>query len=740
MADRVGQQFGNYRLMRLLGQGGFAEVYLGEHIYLNTQAAVKVLQTQLAKDQTEHFRTEARTIARLEHPHIVRVLEFGIENDTPFLVMAYAPNGTVREQHPRGVPVPLTVIVQYVQQIGDALQYAHDEKVIHRDIKPENVLLGRRREVLLSDFGIATLAQSSRKTMQEVVGTVSYMAPEQLKGKPCPASDQYSLGVVVYEWLSGTCPFTGTFTEVASQQIFAAPPPLHSKVPTISPEIERVVMTALAKDPQERFVTVWAFAKALEQVCGPLPPDQSPIAINPDQAILPTFISRGPNQPSQTPSVGAFKDARINSPSTLDDPEAATGLDESMFPTIVSSRPNRTPLPPVVMTPTPPIQPPQSFGLPYTGSQATPSPREGFSRRTVLIGLAGLAVGIVGGAAVLALLPKSPVTPLPIPTSIPPLAPGTPTTVPATSAAPSATPPPSAPALGTTFTTYHGHSSYVYGVSWVSSDGQRVASASFDKTVQVWNATSGSKYFSYNHTNAVNDVKSSRDGTRIASAGEDAIAQVRDAATGTQLATYSGHRGAVNTVQWVSDGTRIVSSSTDTTAQVWNANSGSNLVTYRGHTARVWAAAWSPDGQRIASAGDDKTVQVWDANSGSHLLTYSGHGATVRSVSWSSDGQRIASASEDRTVQVWNASTGATILTYRGHADLLRTVSWSHDGTRIVSGSKDGTAQIWDANSGGTIFIYRGHSSTVFDAEWSPDDGRIASGGTDTTVRVWQAR
>src|SRR6266446_8425610 len=100
MDDRIGQQLGNYRLLRLLGQGGFAEVYLGEHIYLDTAAAIKVLHTQLDSDDVEHFRTEARTIARLMHPHIVRVLDFGLEGLTPFLVMDYAPNGTLRQRHP----------------------------------------------------------------------------------------------------------------------------------------------------------------------------------------------------------------------------------------------------------------------------------------------------------------------------------------------------------------------------------------------------------------------------------------------------------------------------------------------------------------------------------------------------------------------------------------------------------------------------------------------------------------
>lgn len=149
MTDRVGEQLGNYRLIRLLGQGGFADVYLGEHLHLGTHAAIKVLHTRLAPDDLEGFRNEARTIARLEHPHIVRVLEFGIEAGVPFLVMSYAPNGSLRQRHSKGVPLPLSTIVSYVRQIADALQYAHDEKVIHRDVKPENMLVGRRHEVLL---------------------------------------------------------------------------------------------------------------------------------------------------------------------------------------------------------------------------------------------------------------------------------------------------------------------------------------------------------------------------------------------------------------------------------------------------------------------------------------------------------------------------------------------------------------------------------------------------------------
>src|ERR1700676_2600560 len=229
MADRIGQQLGNYRLIRLFGRGGFVEGYL----------------------------REAQTVARLKHPHIVRVFDFDVENHTPFLVMDYLPNGNVRRAHPKGTRLSPQTIVSYVTQIASALQYAHDEKLIHRDIKPENMLLDQNNTLVLSDFGIALMAQSSRyQSTQEVAGTAAYMAPEQFQGHPHRASDQYALGVVVYEWLTGDRPFHGSFTEIASQHLFVPTPPLHGRMLTISPAVEQVVMIALAKDPKQRFTTI----------------------------------------------------------------------------------------------------------------------------------------------------------------------------------------------------------------------------------------------------------------------------------------------------------------------------------------------------------------------------------------------------------------------------------------------------------------------------------------------------
>lgn len=265
MVDRVGQQFGNYRLTQLLGSGGFADVYLGKHVYLDThQAAIKVLRTQMPSEDKMRFRSEARTLARLWHPRIVRLLDFSIEGNTPFMVMEYVPNGTLCHRYPRGMRLPLPTIVSHILQLADALQYAHNQKLIHRDIKPANMFLGRHNEVLLGDFGIAILTQSIRsQSSEEIIGTWTYTAPEQLQGRSVLASDQYALGIVVYEWLTGDVPFHGSFMQLLYQHTYTPPPFLHEKIPNLPQGIEQVVMRAIAKDPQARFASVREFAQAL---------------------------------------------------------------------------------------------------------------------------------------------------------------------------------------------------------------------------------------------------------------------------------------------------------------------------------------------------------------------------------------------------------------------------------------------------------------------------------------------
>ena len=270
LVTREGQQIGAYQLIRLLGRGGSAEVYLGEHVYLKSKAALKLLPVVLQEEERAGFLREAQTLAHLEHPHIVRILDFAVEAGTPFLVMEYAPHGSLRLRHPGGTQLPLTTIISYVQQAASALQYAHNQQLIHCDVKPENLLLNERDELLLSDFGLAVLAHhlhsySTHVLERQVAGTALYEAPEQLQGNPVLASDQYALGVVVYEWLCGTPPFHGSPIEIAIQHLSTPPPSLSKQIPDLSPAVEEVVQRALAKRPEQRFASVREFAHALEQ-------------------------------------------------------------------------------------------------------------------------------------------------------------------------------------------------------------------------------------------------------------------------------------------------------------------------------------------------------------------------------------------------------------------------------------------------------------------------------------------
>ena len=339
MVDRVGQQLGNYRLVSVLGTGGYAEVYLGQHVRLTLQAAIKVLHTHLTDQEAEHFYQEAETIAKLMHPTIVRILDYDVQDGVPFLVMDYAPGGSLRRRHPKGSTLPLPQIVSYVKQVAAALQYAHERKFIHRDVKPENMLMGRQEEVLLSDFGLAALAHSSASlSAQEAVGTLPYMAPEQIEGHPRAASDQYALGVVVYEWLCGVRPFEGSMSEVMVQHLSIAPPPLRERVPTISAEIEQVVLRVLAKEPKERFASVQDFAAALEQASQLIPsqavllpreqaapgpattPDYATVAVAPSQPGLPTESTPSADLPMESLEPTMF--AGSSSPNNLATPQS----------------------------------------------------------------------------------------------------------------------------------------------------------------------------------------------------------------------------------------------------------------------------------------------------------------------------------------------------------------------------------------------------------------------------------
>nr|BBH93381.1 hypothetical protein KTA_15800 [Thermogemmatispora argillosa] len=287
--DLSGQHLDHYHLLRLLGTGSVGQVYLAEDQRHSPplQVALKLLFAfQLAPDDLSAFLNEVRASLRLRHPHIVPLLDLGFDPQRflPFLVMAFAPGGSLRQRLPRGSRLPLGTVLDYVAQLSSALQYAHDAGVIHRDLKPDNVLLDAQDCLLLGDFGIAQLTSTfgtSLRSNSSIQGTPIYMAPEQFQGQPRRASDQYSLAVMAYEWLCGSPPFLGTFMELVGQHLHTPPPTLHERAPEleIPPAVEQVLMRALAKRPAERFPSVQDFAAAFQQAAALSLPPEDPTTI-----------------------------------------------------------------------------------------------------------------------------------------------------------------------------------------------------------------------------------------------------------------------------------------------------------------------------------------------------------------------------------------------------------------------------------------------------------------------------
>ncbi|HTI13023.1 MAG TPA: serine/threonine-protein kinase [Dictyobacter sp.] len=259
-------RFGNYHLYRLLRRGSISTIYQGEHSYLGNKVAIKVLNSwMVTPEHCKRFNEEARLHASLRHPNIVRVLDFGVRNNIPFMVMDYATRGTLSQYFPLNTPVHLKLVLPFIIQISEALQYLHNHNFIHRDIKPQNMLLGPANTLWLSDFGITIALQPwSAHKHYTSVGTATYVAPEQIEGYPRIASDQYSLAILIYHWLCGRPPFIGTSLQLCQQHLYMPPPPLRDFQPDIPRAVEAIILKALTKDPYQRYMCIQDFTNDLQ--------------------------------------------------------------------------------------------------------------------------------------------------------------------------------------------------------------------------------------------------------------------------------------------------------------------------------------------------------------------------------------------------------------------------------------------------------------------------------------------
>ncbi len=783
------ETIGRYRIEKELGRGGMAAVYLAYDPATRRRVALKVLPGSFTSDPKfrARFERESEVIAALEHPFIVPMYDIGEAGGQPFIVMRYMPGGSLALQL-EGAAIPLPTAVRIIDRLSSALDYAHKQGIVHRDLKPANVLFDQHGNAQLSDFGIVKIVGATTAlTGQGILGTPTYMSPEQAQGKIDidGRSDIYSLGIILFEMLTRTTPFQAdTPVGLAVKHMNEPVPAIRARNPKLPAALEPVIERALAKNRDARYQTASDFARDLAWITGgkPTQPSQrtrpqlgvKPLATEERGDLLRKLFKRRFARGEagvlglcwlalfgiEMPILAAFGPVvnwSLNSPLGLAAAGALGGLAGGVGMAVWALGAHRAAWRNAVAT----------VALWLIGWTLTLG-GIGALISAPAAGILVWALGLIGGLAALYLAlvwqletppaderdPKTEKvaaqrgvkmkpTVLSKGRKVPPER----TQVPPTIVAFQPEPPRLLlrPKGIKAVARLEGHSGRVRQVAW-SPDGV-LASASWDNTILLWDVERRKPIQTLNGGSKLESVAFSPDGSLIAAGAWSDSVLLWETANGRQRSQLDRHRQAVYGVAFSPDGLRLASASWDKAIVVWDVASGQPIQTLKGHTDGVDQVAYSPDGQLLASSGADRQVIVWDIDHGNVLHKLNGHRDRVGAVAWSPilpGGDKpvaaLASGSYDKLVMVWNGLTGERIRTLKGHRSAVHMVAWSPGGDSLASASQDGTIRVWSAKTEDCLFVLKDHHTEVLCVNWSKDGHHLASGAADGRIIVWEVK
>lgn len=709
-----------YEIVRELGKGGMGVVYQAWHARLRRFVALKMVLagSRAGASELARFRIEAEAAARLQHPNIVQVHDVGEQDGQPFLTLEFVAGGSLANVT-QGRPLPADEAARLVQTLAEAMHYAHQRGILHRDLKPANILLEMPEPIRpnndtidqsaipslqsaipkITDFGLAKLTVGGSDQTQSgcVLGTPSYMAPEQAGGKTkeiSTAVDIYALGVILYELLTGRPPFRGeTAVETLQQVLRGQPPSLRSLQANVPADLETICLKCLETEPSQRYASAADLAEDLRRFREDEPIHARPTGLwkrtrkwakrKPAAATLAAvlalsvvgfaagawwyFVDVGHERDRATEAKNDAERKRLEAEAQRD--QARHNLYLADIPLAQraweAARVER-------------LRKLLDSTQPEFADQKDLRHFEWYYLRHL---------------------------------------------------------------THTDLRTLNGHGGQVTAVAF-DADGQRLASASVDGAIKLWRMSDGEELLALKgRLERVNSVAFSPDGKYLAAGSEDKRVHLWNAETGQELWPFLGHNGSVYQVAFSPNGERLASASTDKTIKIWDVADRRVLRTLYGHGDVVTAVTFSPNNLLLASASADHTVRLWDLDGEQQTKSrvLYGHIGWVYGVAFSPDGRTVASSSFDNIVRTWDTGSGEQRHKMWGHAGQIRGVAFSPDGQRLASAGFDQTVRIWDAVAGKQLLSLKGHIGHVNCVAFHPDGKRVATGGEDHSVKIWDA-
>jgi WD40 repeat protein/serine/threonine protein kinase len=765
-----------YELLGEIARGGMGVVYKARHRKLNRVVALKVHRAGplASADEAQRLQVEAEAAAKLDHPHIVPIYEVGQMGGLPYISMAFV-EGRSLAKHVAEQPLAPREAAGLMRQVADAVAYAHSQGVIHRDLKPSNILLDPAGQPRVTDFGLAKRADADSSLTQagQVMGTPSYMPPEQAEGKNeqvGPLSDVYSLGATLYCLVTGRPPFqSASVVETLKQVVEQEPAAPRFLNPSVDRDLDTICLKCLQKRPEKRYSSATALTEDLQRYLDKRPIHARPVGQiekldrwcrrNPYIAVLLAGIvgvfllafaavswSYFQAEKARKVAEQREKDERWERyRSNIAAAAAALQLQNSgAARTALDEAPKEH----------------RNWEWNHLHSQLDGAtfvlPAPGESYRSHALSPTGQQVAVCGANQNEVYLYNV--------------------------------------ADGKLEAVLRGHTSPATSVVY-RHDGKQLATAGDDQTIRLWEPATGKPIdvlkpeiapaeldrntvvaYSPDGSRMVSYVRKGSgtcrlwdpvagkeiallgkrqvgdrpiafcpDGKRVA-VGSGEEVHLFDAITGRNLASLGPHPKKVSCLVCSSDGKRIATGTDGGEAvHLWNGENGREIALLKGHTAEVKGLVFSPDGSRLVTESmyPDNTARLWNAIDGQMLAVLAGHKNAVNAAAFSPDGSRAVTASWDQTARLWDGRTGQLLAILGGHTASLRHVLFSPDGTRVVTASEDATLRLWHAQTGELVSVLRGHAGDFPDGcspVFTPDGSILASGSADGTVRIWDMR